>query len=93
MNFLDLLNSVARVAKPTYDKFNPIQDMETKFRDTDIDSLDGMLIVMYMGVIYGIDDEITKHFTPTSPQELYDFMQMHKQVEPKSIEEALELIK
>lgn len=93
MNFLELLNRVARVAKPAHHELTPLESMEERFVDTDIDSLDGMLIVMYMSEIYGIDDEVSKDFIPATPQELYDFVQQHKFIEPESIEAAMEKIK
>lgn len=93
MNFLDLLNMVARTAKPAYQDLKHIDNMETLFKETDIDSLDGMMIVMYICIIYDIPDDVGKDFTPTTPQELYDFVQQHKQRDPESIEAAQEMIK
>ena len=93
MNFLDLLNMVARVAKPAHQDLSPLDSMDTLFKDTEIDSLDGMMIVMYICIIYDIPDEVGKDFTPTTPQELFDFVEQHKQRDPASIEEAKEMIK
>ena len=93
MTFLELLNKVARVAKPAHLNFDPITDMDIKFTETDIDSLDGMIVVMYMAIIYGIPDEIVKDFTPETPQELCNFLTTHKTTEPESIEAAMEMIK
>jgi len=93
MNKLELLNKVARVAKPAHHDLVPLEDVNTLFTETQIDSLDGIMIVMYMAIIYGIPDEIGKDFTPTTPQELFDFVEQHKTIEPESIEQAMELIK
>lgn len=93
MNFLDLLNMVARVAKPAHQDLSPIDSMDTLFKDTEIDSLDGMMIVMYICIIYDISDDVGKDFTPTTPQELFDFVEQHKQRDPESIEAAKEMIK
>ena len=93
MIFLELLNRVARVAKPAHLKLAPITEMDIKFTETEIDSLDGMMVVMYMAIIYGIPDEIVKDFTPETPQELCDFLAAHKTIEPESIEAAMEMIK
>jgi len=93
MNKLELLNQVARVAKPIHNDLKPLESMDTPFTETEIDSLDGILIVMYMSEIYGIADEVGKEFTPTTPQELFDFIEQHKTTEPKSLEAALEIIK
>lgn len=89
MNFLDLLNRVARLAKPAHQDLTPIDSMETPFKDTEIDSLDGMMIVMYMAIIYGVSDDDSKDFTPTTPQELFDFVEQYKTKTPESIEQAI----
>lgn len=93
MIFLDLLNKVARYAKPAHQDLAPIDSMETPFKETDIDSLDGMMIVMYIAMIYDISDDDSKDFTPTTPQELFDFVQKFKKSEPESIDVAMEMIK
>lgn len=93
MNFLDLLNQVARFAKPINQAFSPIEKLETNFVDTDIDSLDGLMVVMYISLIYGIDDNHCKDFSPKSPKELLEFVDKFKTCEPSAIQEAMEIIK
>lgn len=93
MNFLDLLNMVAREARPAHHTLSPMTDMETPFTETEIDSLDGLMIVMYMSIIYGIEDDLVKEFHPETPQILFDFLEQHKTQNPESIEHAKELIK
>jgi len=93
MNFIELLNKVARVARPAHHEFVPIESMDEKFEETCFDSLDMLMIGMYMGMIYDIDDEISKEFQPETVDELYDFIQLHKTRDPESMEWALEQIK
>jgi len=93
MNFLDLLNMVAREARPSFRDLSPIDNMEMKFTETEIDSLDGLMIVMYMSIIYEIEDDLVKEFHPETPQQLFDFLEIHKTRDPASIEEAKEMIK
>ena len=93
MNFLDLLNMVAREAKPAHRDLTPLDSMDILFKDTDIDSLDGMMIVMYIAIIYDIPDDVAKDFTPTTPQELFDFVEQYKRRDPESVEAAKEMIK
>lgn len=93
MNFLDLLNMVAREAKPAHRDLTPLDSMDILFKDTDIDSLDGMMIVMYIAIIYDIPDDVAKDFTPTTPQELLDFVEQYKRRDPESVEAAKEMIK
>lgn len=93
MNFIDLFNQVARVARPAHHEFVPVQSMEEKFEESCFDSMDMMMIGMYMSMIYDIDDEIAKDMQPTSMQEMFDLIQVHKKRDPESIEWAMELIK
>jgi acyl carrier protein len=93
MNFLDLLNMVAREARPAHHSLSPMTAMETPFTETEIDSLDGLMIVMYFSIIYGIEDDLVKDFHPETPQQLFDFIEIHKTQDPESIEHAKELIK
>lgn len=93
MNFIDLFNQVARVARPAHHEFVPVQSMEEKFEESCFDSMDMMMIGMYMSMIYDIDDEIAKDMQPTSMQEMFDLIQLHKKRDPESIEWAMELIK
>jgi len=93
MNYLDLLNALAKVAKPSHLDYIPVESMDTPFTDTSIDSLDGLLVLMFMSMVYDIDDDLGKDFNPATPQELYDFCQQHKKRDPISIEWAVELCK
>jgi hypothetical protein len=93
MNYLDLLNALAKVAKPSHLDYIPVESMDTPFIDTSIDSLDGLLILMFMSMVYDVDDDLGKDFNPATPQELYDFCQQHKKRDPESIEWAVELCK
>jgi hypothetical protein len=93
MNFIELLNGVARVARPAHHEFVPIESMEERFVDSCFDSLDMLMISMYMAMIYDIDDEIAKELRPETVQEMYDLIQQHKKRDPESMEWAMELIK
>ena len=49
--------------------------------------------VMYIAIIYDIPDDVAKDFTPTTPQELLDFVEQYKRRDPESVEAAKEMIK
>lgn len=93
MNFLELLNKVARVARPAHHEFIPIENMDERFEETCFDSLDMLMIGMYMAMIYDIEDEISKEFLPETPTSMLEFINTHKKRDPESIEWALEMIK
>lgn len=93
IDFLDLFNMVARVARPAHHEFVPIESLDVRFADTCLDSLDMLMIGMYFSMIYDVEDEIAKTFQPETMQELIAFIEEHKKRDPESIEWARELIK
>ena len=93
MDFIELFNQVARVAKPLHADFNNAKAMSDKMVDIGIDSLDGLLIMLFFCEIYGIDPEITKEWFPLTLQEFYDLMEAHCTKKPESVEEAIKVIK
>lgn len=93
MDFLTLLNKVARVARPAHHEFVPIESLDTPFTESCLDSLDMLMVGMYMAIIYDIDDEISKELNPKTGQEMWEDIQKHKKRDCDSIELALEMIK
>jgi hypothetical protein len=55
--------------------------------------MDGLMMLIYLEDIYGLDDEIAKHFTFTTPAELMAQVHQHKTQEPESVDAAMELAK
>ena len=93
MDRLELFHAVARIAKPVHLTYTPIASLETPFKEANIDSLDILLICIYFSELYGIDEEAAKTMLPTTPQEIFDFLEVHKTKEPASIEDAVGQIK
>ena len=93
IDFIELFNVVARVAKPAHMSFKPAESMTDAMADLNIDSLDGLVMMMYLCELYGIPDDVSKEWHPTTVQEVYDLMMANKTTEPESIEQAKEQIK
>ena len=93
MNFLDVFNYVAKVARPAHAKVAIAEKMDDQFADIGLDSLDGLVMLMYFDELYGIDDAVSKEWSPKSVQELYDLVMANKTKEPASIEEVAEVCK
>jgi hypothetical protein len=93
MDFLDLFNKVARLARPSHYEFIPFSSMEDRFTESCLDSLDMLMMAFYMCEIYDIDDETAKGLHPETVQEFLDAVNLHKKRDPESIEWALELVK
>ena len=93
IDFIELFNAVARVAKPSHMSFKPAESMDDAMAELSIDSLDGLVMLMYFCELYGVDDETSKEWHPTTVQECYDLLMANKTTEPESIEKAKEQIK
>lgn len=94
INFIELFNMVAKVAKPVHMSFTPASAMEDKMEDLGLDSLDGLVMMMYLCELYGIpDNDETKGWHPATLQEVYDLLMANKTTEPESVEKAREQIK
>lgn len=93
MDFLELLNRIGRFAKPAHAEFVPLDSMDQKFMESSLDSLDTMIVCMYLSEIYGIDEESAKEMRPTTPAELLEFIEQYKTRSPESVESAMESIK
>ena len=93
MNFIEIFNYVAKVARPAHAKASIAEAMEDVFVEIGLDSLDGLVMLMYFDELYGIEDAISKDWTPASVQELHDLVMAHKTKEPASMEEVVEVCK
>ena len=93
MNFIEIFNYVAKVARPAHAKASIADSLDDQFVDIGLDSLDGLVMLMYFDEIYGIADEISKEWTPKSVQEIHDLIMANKTKDPASMEEVAEVCK
>jgi acyl carrier protein len=93
MNFIEIFNYVAKVARPAHTKASIAESMDDVFQDIGLDSLDGLVMLMYFDELYGIDDAVSKEWSPKSVQELHDLVMANKTKEPASMEEVIEVCK
>ena len=93
IDFIELFNKVARVARPSHHEFIPFTSMDERFEESCLDSLDMLMMSFYMCEIYDIDDEVAKELRPETVQEFLDEINLHKKRDPESIEWAMEFIK
>jgi acyl carrier protein len=93
MNFLEIFNYVAKVARPAHASIAEATSTEDTFEAIGLDSLDGLVMLMYFDELYGIADEVSKEWSPKSVQEIHDLIMAHKTKEPASMEEVAEVCK
>jgi acyl carrier protein len=107
MDRIELFNEVIKVAKPAGINRPTATDMNQDLvADLGLDSLDTLMLTIYLADIYGVPEEKLKELRPTEIENLdgtktksmtiayvYDFMDANKTTEPASLEEAVEKIK
>jgi len=91
--FLELLNQVAKKAKPFHDELIPITDMDAVLADSGLDSLDLLMCAVYLAEIFDVEDEKSKEMVVKTPKEALDFVLAYGRRQPQSCEEAKEWLK
>jgi len=92
MDFLELFNAVAEKARPIHTQYTPVPDMTTPIAEFGMDSLDMLMVSVYMCELHGIPEEVGKDMIATTVQEFADFIAEHKTQEPESIQAAQDYI-
>ena len=93
INFIELVNHTVRVAKPSRPDFNEVKTLNDPLKECGIDSLDWLIVMIYLCEIYGIPEVIGKEFYPVTIQDLHDLLMHHKTRELETLDEALSYIK
>jgi acyl carrier protein len=67
--------------------------LDEPLADTGLDSLDMLMMAIYISDLYGVSEEIAKQMQPITVSDMFTFMEQHKTKElPATIEEALEMV-
>lgn len=93
MDKLQLFNELIKVIIPVNAKNAHAVSLDQQLVDTGMDSLDLLMMGIYLADIYGVDEETAKHAQPKTVQEFFDFMEKYKSKTPESIESAIKQIK
>jgi hypothetical protein len=91
--FLQLFNAVALVAKTLSNPPVPAQSLDETFQELNIDSLDGLIMGMYLCEIFDIPEEIGKNFQPATVGEFQAMLYEHAQKTDIDVEEAIKGLK
>lgn len=90
MDKLELFNALIAIITPVNAMGAHAAAMDEPLRDTGLDSLDLLMMGIYLSDIYGVSEEIAKTMEPATVQDMFDFMEQHKTKDlPATIEEAL----
>lgn len=92
-DFLKLLAAATKVAKPFHDGSADITDMDTPFVSVDIDSLDMLMISIYMTDIFGVPEEDAKTMGVNTPREMQEFLLKFATLEVTDVDKAIAELK
>lgn len=90
MDKLELFNGLIEVVTPVNTMGAHADSLDMPLVDTGLDSLDMLMMVIYISDIYGVSEETLKSLEPTTVQDIFDFMVIHKTKEPTTVKEAIE---
>ena len=93
MDKLELFNALIALVSPVNSNGAHAAALDESLGDTGLDSLDLLMMGIYLSDIYGVSEEDAKTMQPTTVQEMFDFMEQHKTKEPPAtVPEALALV-
>lgn len=91
---LELFNGLVRVIRPAFYDYKDAASLDVALKDTGLDSLDMVMMGIYLSSIYGVPESIAKDFAPETIGQFFELNETHKtQDAPATAAEALELVK
>lgn len=77
MDKLELFNALVKVVRPAFLDYIPQTTLNVKFSDTGLDSLDALMMTIYLSDIYGIPEEVAKQFSFSTLEELFALLEQN----------------
>ena len=93
MNFLELFNGVVTLAKPVSAKDSHASSMDDQLADLKLDSLDTIMLAMYLGELYGIEEDVMREMQAVTVTDLQAFLDAHKTHTPTDVKAELARVK
>jgi len=93
MDKLELFNGLINIASPVNSVGAKARSLDDNLKDTGLDSLDLLMLTVYLSDIYGVEEKILKEIKPITVNDMFLFMEKHKTLDPSNVKEALESVK
>jgi acyl carrier protein len=93
MDYLKLFNEVAKIARPVNANNAEAKELGQLLPDTGYDSLDLLMIGIYLSDVFGVSEDVAKSMKPETVKDMMDFFIKHATKHPESIELAIKQIK
>ena len=89
MDYLKLFNEIIKIATPLNSNKAEATSLEQLLADTGLDSLDLLMVGIYLSEIFGVSEEIAKQVQAKTVGEMINYMHFNRTKEPTSVEEAI----
>jgi acyl carrier protein len=93
VDHLKLFNEVAKVARPVNAQGAEAKELDQLLKDTGYDSLDLLMVGIYLSDIFGVDEDTAKSMNPETVKDMIEFFIKHAKKHPESVESAIKQIK
>ncbi len=93
MDKLELFNALILVVTPVNSMGAKAESLDQPLGETGLDSLDLLMMGIYLSDIYGVSEEVAKEMQPLTVGDMFAYMEIHKTKEPPAtVTEALALV-
>jgi acyl carrier protein len=89
VDHLKLFNEIIKIATPLNSNKAEATSLDQLLADTGLDSLDLLMVGIYLAEVYGVSEEMAKQMQPKTVGDMIEYMKTHKTKEPASVEEAI----
>jgi acyl carrier protein len=93
MDFIQLFNGVIKLAKPVSAEDSYATSLDDQLADLKLDSLDTIMLAMYVGEIYGVEEDIMREMQVTTVADLQAFLDANKTLTPTDVKAELARVK
>ena len=97
---IELMNHIISLARPVSAEELKITTLDIEMKDTGLDSLDFLMVGVYLGDVYGLSEEDLKAMQPKPPEEgeepksftvrdIFNYVEKHATKTPATLKEAI----
>ena len=97
---IELMNHIIKLARPVSADELKVSSLDAEMKDTGLDSLDFLMVGVFLGDVYGLSEEDLKGMQPKPPTEgeepkpytigdLFKYAEEHATKQPANLKEAI----
>ena len=93
MDKLELFNLLIGIITPVNSMGAKADSLDQPLSETGLDSLDLLMMAIYLSDIYGVAEEVAKTMQPVTVGDMFSFMEQNATKTPTNLQEALDSVK